>query len=282
VKIGIGIPNTVLDATGEQIVEWARRADERGFSTLATIDRLAYPTYDSFVALAAAAGATERIGVFTNVALGPLYRPAQLAKMSASLAQLSSGRLTLGLGVGGREDDYELAEATFGDRGKRFDEQLEYLHRAWRGELDEAVAPTPPGGRVPLAIGGQPQHAAPRAVRYDAAWTIGGGGPQMAAQGAEAFRAAWREHGGRGEARIIALTYFSLGDGNVEESKRNLRSYYGYLDEWVDAIVEYQPRDEDGVRETLKAFEDIGVEELIFDPTVSDPAQVDALADIVL
>ena len=281
-KIGIGLPNTVLDATGDQLLEWARRADASGFSTLATIDRVAYPTYDSLVSLAAAAGATERIGLLTNVLLGPVYRAAQLAKSTASLAQLSGGRFTLGIGIGTRADDYELAETPFEDRGKRLDDLLEYLARSWKGELEPPVGPRAPNGTIPILIGGQPQYAAPRAVRWNAAWTIGGGGADAAAGGAEAFRAGWKEHGGTGEPPIAALTYFSLGEGAVEESQRNLRSYYGYLDEWVDAIADHQPRDPGAIRETVCAFQDIGVDELIFDPSTSDPEQVDRLAELVL
>jgi hypothetical protein len=61
-RIGIGIPNTVLDASGETVLAWARRAEERGFSTLATIDRIAYPSYDSLTVLTAAAAVTGEIG----------------------------------------------------------------------------------------------------------------------------------------------------------------------------------------------------------------------------
>jgi alkanesulfonate monooxygenase SsuD/methylene tetrahydromethanopterin reductase-like flavin-dependent oxidoreductase (luciferase family) len=282
VKIGIGLPNTVLGATGPQLIDWAKRAEARGFSTLATIDRVAYPTYDSFVSLAAAAGATERIGLMTNVLLGPVYRPAPLAKVTASLAQVSNGRFRLGIGVGTRTDDYRLTGTTFEDRGKRLDDLLAYLTRAWRGEIEPPVGPTAPGGTIPIAIGGQPRFAARRAVTYDAPWTIGGGGAEMAAKGAEAFREAWREAGGTGEPRIIALSYFSLGDEVAEESRHNLRSYYGYLEEWADGIAEHQPRDPGALREAVSAFEAIGVEELIFVPTTSVPGQVDVLADVVL
>jgi alkanesulfonate monooxygenase SsuD/methylene tetrahydromethanopterin reductase-like flavin-dependent oxidoreductase (luciferase family) len=59
-KIGIGLPNTIPGVPGGQLVAWAQRAEERGFSGLATIDRVAYPNYDSLTALAAAAGATNR------------------------------------------------------------------------------------------------------------------------------------------------------------------------------------------------------------------------------
>lgn len=56
--------------------------------------------------LGVAAGATSRIGLFTDILLAPAYPPVWLAKATASLDAMSGGRLTLGLGVGGRPDDY--------------------------------------------------------------------------------------------------------------------------------------------------------------------------------
>ncbi len=72
-------------------MEWARRAEALGFSTLATIGRVAYPTYEELVALAAAASVTERIGLMPNVLLAPTRDPVLLAKEAASLDQLSGG-----------------------------------------------------------------------------------------------------------------------------------------------------------------------------------------------
>src|SRR5256712_6761952 len=117
-KIGIGLPNPVPGTPGQVLIDWARRAEGRGFSSLATIDRIAYPSYESLIALAAAAAATERIGLVTNILLGPTRNPILLAKESASLDQLSRGRFTLGIGVGSRPDDYEAAERGFGNRVK--------------------------------------------------------------------------------------------------------------------------------------------------------------------
>ena len=145
-EIGIGIPNTILDVPGATFTEWARRAEARGFSTLATIGRVAYPGYDELVALTATAAVTERIGLFTNILLAPAYDTAQLAKTTASVDRISTGRLTLGLAVGGRPDDFALTGRDFRTRGKRFDAQLEALHDAWAGkpvaEGDQPVAPT--------------------------------------------------------------------------------------------------------------------------------------------
>src|SRR2546425_6794236 len=106
-KIAIGIPNSIPGADGRLLLEWARRAERLGFSSLATIGRIAYPSSEELVVLAAAAGVTERIGLFTNILLGPTRDPALLAKQAATLDQVSAGRLVLGVGVGGRPDDFE-------------------------------------------------------------------------------------------------------------------------------------------------------------------------------
>ena len=92
VKIGIGLPNPVPNTPGNLLVDWAQRAEAAGFSGLVTIDRIAYPSYDSLTSLAAAAGATERISLMTNILLAPVYTPVLLAKTAASIDQISSGR----------------------------------------------------------------------------------------------------------------------------------------------------------------------------------------------
>jgi alkanesulfonate monooxygenase SsuD/methylene tetrahydromethanopterin reductase-like flavin-dependent oxidoreductase (luciferase family) len=284
-RIGIGLPNTALDLTGRTLVQWARRAEERGFSSLATIDRIAYPNYDSLTALTAAAAVTERVGLFPNILLGPAYNPVLLAKTTASLDQVAGGRLSLGLGVGGRPDDFQLAGRSFSDRGRRFDADLELLHRAWAGEPVAGspfpVAPKTTRGRIPLLIGGQSQFAAPRAARWDAGFTIGGAPPEMAAGAIQEFKAAWERAGGQGQPRVVCLTYFSLGEEHTEESLRNLRTYYGFLGDFADMIATSTPRSPEAVKEQAAAFAALGIDELIFDPTVANLDQVDLLADVV-
>lgn len=71
--VGIGLPNAVPGTTGRQLGEWARRAEEAGFSTLGTIDRVTYPNLEPLIALAAAAAVTERIKLATTILIAP-YR----------------------------------------------------------------------------------------------------------------------------------------------------------------------------------------------------------------
>ena len=283
--IGIGIPNTVLDTPGELFAPWARRAEERGFSTLATIGRIAYPGHDELIALAAAAGATERIGLLTNILLAPAFPVAILAKQTATLAAASGGRFTLGVGVGARPDDFAAAGAPFDGRGARLDEQLEALHSAWRGDAlrgtESRVAPRVPGGRVPILFAGEPRLAAPRAVRWNAGYTIGGAPPEQAAASATEFRRLYAERGGAGTPRIAALTYFSLGDEHTDESVRNLRTYYAHLSDWAEAIAQGAARTPADIVTRVRAYEDAGIDELLLDPTVPNVDQVDRAADIV-
>lgn len=150
-KIGIGIPNSVVGTTGAQLLDWARRADRAGFSSLASIGAVAYPSYEELTVFAAAGAVTERIGFVSNVLISPARSTADLAKQAATVQQITNGRLTLGVGVGWREGDYTLSGRSFRTRGRDFDSQLHDLQRAWRGEplADDWAPPSPdpgPGG----------------------------------------------------------------------------------------------------------------------------------------
>lgn len=286
VDIGIGLPNPVPGTPGTVLVEWARLAESRGFSALATIDRVAYPSHDSLTVLAAAAGATSRIGLVTNILLGPVYPPTLLAKATASLASLSDGRFTLGLAPGGRADDYATAGSDFSRRGKDFDAQLELLRQAWQGQpvggSDRDVAPSLASGRVPVLIGGATTRAVERAVRFGDGWTSGGAPPEAVAPMAQQVRAAWKDAGRTGEPRIAALAYYSLGADAEEGSLAYLRDYYSFLGEWGETIAQGALRTENAIADAVEAYREAGVTEFYLDPTFASVEQVDRLADVVL
>jgi alkanesulfonate monooxygenase SsuD/methylene tetrahydromethanopterin reductase-like flavin-dependent oxidoreductase (luciferase family) len=85
---------------------WAVKTEAAGFCTLGTIGRVAYPGVMDTVALAVAAGATSRIGLLSNILMAPVWPAALLAKEAASIDGVSGERLTLGVGVGIRRDDF--------------------------------------------------------------------------------------------------------------------------------------------------------------------------------
>lgn len=284
--VGIGLPNSVPGTTGAQLLEWARRAETAGFSSLATIGAVAYPTYEELTALAAAAAVTERIGLLTNILIAPARSTALLAKQAASVDQLSGGRLTLGLGLGWRATDYELTERDYHSRGARFDEQLPELQAAWADQpLTEGAWPVaPPPARtsgIPLLIGGMTDATVRRVVEFGSGWTAGGAPPDAIAAMAERVSTAWREAGREGTPRVVALMYFSLGD-TEERSRHYLEDYYRQMGEQTASMIaDSAARTPEAITGAVDQFTAMGIDELVLDPTVSDPEQVDLLADVV-
>ncbi len=276
--LAIGMPNAVPGTTGQQLTEWARRAEARGFSSLGTIDRIAYGNYDPLTALAAAAAVTERIGLCTSVLLAPL-RPnaAELAKRALSLNALSGGRFTLGVGIGGREDDYSESGIEMAGRGAGLDRMLERITAVWAG--DSGIGPAT-AGAPGLLVGGGVDASFRRAARFGEGWIAGGSGPEVFADAAAKARAAWREAGRDGEPRLVALAYFSMGPDGEAAAREYLGDYYAWLGEEVAAMIAgAAATDAESVRRYLSAYADAGCDELIMFPASAATEQVDLLAD---
>ncbi|HEX2391438.1 MAG TPA: LLM class flavin-dependent oxidoreductase [Solirubrobacterales bacterium] len=275
--VAIGLPSTVPGTSGDRLLEWARRAEARGFSSLGTIDRIVYDNYEPLLALAAAAAVTKRIGLCTSVLLGPLRsNHAELAKQALSLNAISGGRFTLGIALGGREDDYEVSGVEFRGRGKRFDRELQRIKEIWEGgEVGPSAAPPPR-----LVVGGHAEASFKRAARFGEGWIAGGAAPEEYAAMLGKVKAAWGEAGREGEPRAMGLAYFGLGENAVAEAREELTGYYAWLGEEIAGyIADSAATDAETVKQYLSAFEGAGCQELILFPTSSDPAQVDLLAD---
>jgi alkanesulfonate monooxygenase SsuD/methylene tetrahydromethanopterin reductase-like flavin-dependent oxidoreductase (luciferase family) len=275
--VGIGLPNAVPGTTGKQLTEWARRADGHAFSTLGTIDRIVYGNYEPLVALAAAAAVTERIGLSTSVLLGPLREgAATVAKQALSIHALSGGRMTLGIGLGGRDDDFEIAEVAMDERGAAIDEMLSKIREVWDHEL---IGPDVPDSPT-LLVGGGVDASFARAAKYGDGWIAGGFPPEVFAEAAEKVKAEWAAAGREGEPRLAGLAYFSLGDDAEENAKAYLTDYYAFLGEDVaNWIANTAAKDAEAVQGSLQAFEAVGCDELILFPSSADPEQVDLLAE---
>jgi alkanesulfonate monooxygenase SsuD/methylene tetrahydromethanopterin reductase-like flavin-dependent oxidoreductase (luciferase family) len=285
-KIGIGLPNTIPARTGEQLIEWARRADAAGFSSLGTIDRIVYPNYEPLVSLAAAAAVTERINLTPSILIVP-YRvsAAIVAKQAATLHHLSGGRLVLGVAVGGREDDYTAAGASFEDRGARMDQMLHEMKRLWAGEergFAGGVGPDVSENPPPIIVGGQIDAAYRRAARFGDGWMMGGGPPEAFPEAVGKLEAAWQAEGRDGEPRKLSLSYFSLDDDPEAQARATLGGYYAFLGDFAEMLIGWAAKGEDAVQERVEGFRQVGCDELIMIPCSADPGQVDRLAAAVL
>ena len=291
-KIGIGLPGAVPGVKGDFILEWAQRADAGPFSTLGTIDRLVYPNYEPFIMLSAAAAVTTRIRLMTGVMLAPLRNEGVLAKQAASLDAISNGRLTLGLGVGRRADDYRAAPARYNNRGRRFEQQIATMKRIWAGEdvhpdpdPDKHVGPMGPppvqkGGPEILIGGGTPQAIA-RAGRLADGFLASGTNPEAVETVYKMAVDAWDAAGKPGKPRLAAVCSYALGPNAAGVVGDYIRDYYSFLGPVAEQMAQNAVSSTEAVTGMIHDLEGIGMDELVFLPTAAEMGQLDRLADII-
>ena len=285
-KVGIGLPGNIPGTKGDTILEWARRADDGPFSSLGTIDRLVYDNYDPLVVLSAAAGATSRVRLLTCVLLAPLHNPGILAKQAASLDAISDGRLTLGVGVGRRPDDYEAAPAEYSQRGRQMNRTLATMRSLWKGEVvSEGLgtmgpAVVQPGGPEVLIGAGTPQ-AVRRVGRYAdgfiAAAANAGAVNELYGMALE----SWESEGRSGKPRLAGVASYALGPNAADKVGGYIRHYYSFLGEAAETMARNAISTPEAVKDTIRDMEGIGMDEVVFLPSVADLDQMERLADII-
>jgi alkanesulfonate monooxygenase SsuD/methylene tetrahydromethanopterin reductase-like flavin-dependent oxidoreductase (luciferase family) len=271
-NVGVGLPTTTPGATGEHVLEWARRADAGPFSSVAVLDRVAYDSYEPFATLAAAAGVTSRVRLATMIAIGPLRPTGLLAKQAASVHQLSGGRLTLGLAVGARTEDYEAAGAESRGRGRKLAEQLAYI----RGGVDgDRVGPSRDG--IEILVGGLSGQAFSRMARYADGYAHGGGPPRAFASAAARAEAAWRDLGRPGKPQLWGQGYVSFVD--ADRGNAYLRHYYAFTGGFVERIVAENLTSARAVKDFVRGYEEAGCDELVLFSTTSDVEELERLQE---
>jgi len=280
-RVGVGLPNTLEGVDRRLMLEWARRADAGPFSSLGVLDRIAYQSVDPFAALTTAAAVTTRIGLVTMVAIGPLRAPALLAKQAASLDEISGGRLTLGLAVGARAEDYGALGIDPSGRGEVLTRQLLALLDHWeeRPHVPHAASGAKEGPR--LLVGGLSGEAFARMARYADGYVHGGGPPRAFASAAARAHAAWQDFGRPGRPALWGQGYFGLGSDAAEEGARYLRDYYAFTGPFADKIAAANLTTPQAVVDFVRGYEEAGCDELVLLPTVGRLDQLDLLAEVL-
>jgi len=278
VEIGVVLPAALPGVDGETVLEWARRADAGPFSSIAVPDRLDYQNLEPLMTLAAAAAVTSRARLATTILLAPERPTPWVAKEIATLTRFAPGRFVLGIGVGARPIDYDVAGVPWERRGAILDEQLEFLDGLC-SPADEIQDLGPICEKVPILIGGASPGALRRLVRWGAGYVSGGIAPQFFTYEVMATKGAWAEAGREGEPRIVAGTWYSSLE-RYEAAHRNREHYF------VKGGPPPQIRDEirtgrDGILRAIEEFGEAGAHELIFNTMVTDVAELEWLMDVV-
>lgn len=281
-KIGIGIPNQIRNMSPDGVPAWAALAEESGFAALSTVGRYAYPGLSDTVTLAAAAAVTRRAELISGVLLAATWPGALLAKELAGIDGISGGRLTAGLGVGLRPDDFVADGHGSAGRGARMDRDLQTYRAVWGGAAvgGGPNAAVPAGTRqIPLLFGGFAPAVMNRMARWGEGY-IGASVPApMAAPAFDAAREAWQRAGRQGAPRLVALAYVALGDG--EQGRRNVYDYYDVVPDFAALVSAAVCDSAVKVKEKIASFADLGVGEILFNPGTDDIDEVKRLADVL-
>ncbi len=285
-RIAVGLPSRVAAATGELMLEWATRAEQGPFSSLVVTDRVVSKALEPLSVLAMAAGATKRIRLMTSVIIGPTRETTLLARQAATIDVLSNGRLTLGVGIGVRKNDYLATGEDFHRRGRRSEEQFALLRRLWAGEAMSndvgAIGPAAlQSGGPELLIGGYVPAIAARIGKWgDGYMAPGGGEPQAMQKMWRDILKAWKQNNRPGQPRWVGASYFALGPKAVEQATSYINASYGYNPDLAARRLSSLPTSSAALEESIKRQADMGVDEFILRPCAEEIDQMERLAEV--
>ncbi|HEY7130764.1 MAG TPA: LLM class flavin-dependent oxidoreductase, partial [Candidatus Limnocylindrales bacterium] len=232
--------------------------------------------------------------LMASLIVGPIRETSLLARQAATVDALSGGRLTLGLGVGARLDDYEATGTPFAGRGERAAAQLAELRRIWGGATltgtDTATGPGPgPIGPPPVRAGGPevllggyvPAVADRIAAHADGFMAPGGAEPATIAVLWQLVRQKWSDAGRGGMPRFVGGSYFALGPAADAAADAYISAYYGYDPAVASKRRATLPTTPEAVAATIRRAGDLGCDELILRPVEADPAMLEELAALL-
>jgi alkanesulfonate monooxygenase SsuD/methylene tetrahydromethanopterin reductase-like flavin-dependent oxidoreductase (luciferase family) len=281
------------DLDAATLKAWARVIDGGPFSSLCWGERMAFDNPDSLTLLGALAAWTDRVRLVTTVIVPQLHDSVMLAKGLATGDMLSGGRLTVGLGVGGRDEDYRAVGACTGTQTMRgLAESVAVMKRIWAGEkVTESVVPV---GPPPLQTGGPKLligTMGPKTVRGAAAWADGLAAITLdldVSKQNELFdvaRRAWTT-AGKGKPHLATSFWFAIGDDAQEARAQVHRHLLRYMN-WIPAAVvdAMAPTtgwagNDDELLDVLQKFSGIGTDEIHLIPTSSDVDQLRRVAEV--
>ena len=281
------------DLDASVLRRWAQAIDSGPFSSLCWGERIAFGNPEALTLLGALAAWTQRVPLITTVVVPQLHDPVLLAKSLATGDMLCGGRLTVGVGVGGRHEDYLAVGADPSTQTMReMAQRVEIMKRVWEGEkITESVVPVGPPtvhqGGPRLLVG----TIGPKTLRSAAPWADGLAGITLdldVAKQDELFevgRTAWAQ-AGKPTPHLATSFWFALGDlaDSRAQIHRHLRHYMNWIPgEFVDAMAPHTgfAGTEDELADVLGQFAAIGTSEIHLIPTSTDLDQLRRVADVV-
>jgi alkanesulfonate monooxygenase SsuD/methylene tetrahydromethanopterin reductase-like flavin-dependent oxidoreductase (luciferase family) len=271
VLVGVQLPEVEREARWTEYAAMACAAEETGFDSIWLGDHLLYRDdgreergpWEVWTMLAGLAAVTARVRLGPLVACASFHPPCLIAKMAATVAEISSGRFVLGLGAGWNETEYRAFGLPYDHRVSRFEESFEIVRRMLAGErvtvdgrfwqADDLVLLPRPAERVPLMIGSNGDRMLSIALPHVDWWNTWYAGYGNTVEGFEALNARIAEAAARagrdpGEVRRSAAVLVELEPDAVRRPRSD---------------EEVEPVSPDSLGDHLAALEEVGADEAI-------------------
>ncbi|MGW2157321.1 TIGR03619 family F420-dependent LLM class oxidoreductase [Nonomuraea sp. NPDC001699] len=259
-RIGFAVPQSGPWATPENMRRVAARAEELGYHELWTFQRLLYPVghpmgptyrsvHDPLITLAHLSGVTGTIRLGVAV-INAYVQPVVLAKQLATLQTVSGGRLSAGIGLGWVPEEFEAAGIGMERRGRRGEEFVELLHKAWADDVVEHdgefyrvpasyIDPKPAPGPPQVLLGGTAEVALRRAGRLADGWISSSREDLSAVAGRIGLIKETIAGAGRDAAafRFVCRGVTQVRPEGPEDGRRPLTGTYEQIRRDVDALA---------------------------------------------
>jgi alkanesulfonate monooxygenase SsuD/methylene tetrahydromethanopterin reductase-like flavin-dependent oxidoreductase (luciferase family) len=187
IRVGVQLPEVEWEAQWRDHAAMARTAEEVGFDSIWLGDHHLYREegresgpWEAWTLLSALAAVTRRVAVGPLEACTAFHAPPVLAKMAATVDEVSGGRLILGLGAGWNEAEFRAFGLPFDHRASRFEEAFEIIRRLLAGErvtvhgrfhqVEDAVLVPAPRRRPALMVGTEGDRLLHFTLRHADAW----------------------------------------------------------------------------------------------------------------
>lgn len=292
--VGLALPTMAGGWQRSTYLDWCRITDEGPFSSISCGERITFRNVEMLTTLAAAAALTERVRVMVNLAIAPWHATTMLAKQLATLDVLSAGRLDVGLGVGGRGQDYDGLGVSADGRHARLHEQVDEMRRLWSGEA--VVDGAPPVGPPVVQPGGPPLYAGatgPKSLRRCARWAVGVSAFSFGLDAGEVAtavadaRAAWVDACIEAPPRMVVGCFYVLDADEARAASELERFTHDYLEVFGERTARGLSRratlsSPGRLAAALAAIEETGdVDEVILVPGTVDPRCAELTAEVV-
>lgn len=302
-RVGISLPQLGPQASPENLIKVAGRAEELGYDSVWVLERLLWPlnpkepypavpdgrlpetyqtVFDPIETLTFVAAHTKKVQLGTSVIVLPYHTPIQLARRIATLDVLSAGRVLLGVGVGWSHDEFEAVGTPFERRGARSDEFLRAMIELWTkdpvkfdGEFyhipESKVGPKPiQKPHPPIYVAGFGQYTFDRAVKFGNGWNPAGVPSFEWMEGMIKQLRETAERAGRRDMEVVLRAFTMV----FKQSRGGERSpMVGTLDE---------------LREDIQRLREMGVTHLIqsppaigFDPSASVDDMLTVMEELI-